>query len=480
MERRISRREFGKRLATGAALLALHPSCTSTQPSLPKGQLLRNDLTDLSGTLLFGDAERQAAADDFGHIVHRMPVAVLRPGSVDDVVKLVRFADQHGVKVAMRGNGHAMFGQAQVDTGVVIDSSILNSVRVIDVGGRPAIEAGPGALWGAVLDVAYARKLTPLVTVPHFLSVGGTISTGGFHASTWREGFQVDHVLELQVVTGHGQFVTCSDERNSDLFNAMLAGMGQCGIIVKVVVALVPAPTHVLFLLLSYADWQGAIADSTFLVNDGRFNEFDGVRPGGGFTFNLRCGAFYDAPNSTAESQLLSGLGFASKSARVMTYPEYYRRTRLSPSSLPYPWLHLCLPASKSVEYGNRVLATPTEVAFSNQLFSVWRTSSMKRLLARVPKEDLVVRFQLLRRPPASFTDIGSLVAMNRTLYERARDMGGTRLTTTAMPFSQADWIQYYGPVWESFRSAKQRFDPNNVLTPGQGMFPSAVGERGV
>jgi cytokinin dehydrogenase len=296
MERRISRREFGKRLATGAALLALHPSCTSTQPSLPKGQLLRNDLTDLSGTLLFGDAERQAAADDFGHIVHRMPVAVLRPGSVDDVVKLVRFANQRGVKVAMRGNGHAMFGQAQVDTGVVIDSSTLNSVRVIDVGGRPAIEAGPGALWGAVLDVAYARKLTPPVTVPHFLSVGGTISTGGFHASTWREGFQVDHVLELQVVTGHGQLVTCSDERNSDLFNAMLAGMGQCGIIVKVVMALVPAPTHVLFLLLSYADWQGAIADSTFLVNDGRFNEFDGdtaVRPGGGFTFNLRCGAFY-------------------------------------------------------------------------------------------------------------------------------------------------------------------------------------------
>ena len=104
----------------------------------------------------------------------------------------------------------------------------------------------------------------------------------------------------------------------------------------------------------------------------------------------------------------------------------------------------------------------------------------MKRPLARVPKEALVVRFQLSRMPPASFTDISFLVAMNRTLYERARDMGGTRLTTTAIPFSQADWIQHYGPVWESFRNAKQRFDPNNVLTPGQGMFPSAVGERGV
>jgi cytokinin dehydrogenase len=484
MEGKISRREFTKRLATGAALLGLQSSCASLSPSLPAGQLLRNDLTDLSGTLLFDDAARQAAADDYGHIVHRLPTAVLKPGSIEDIVKLVQFANRRGLKVAMRGNGHAMFGQAQVDAGVVIDSSSLNSVRIIKYGGRPAIEAGPGALWNQVLDAAYADKLTPPVNVDtKVLSVGGTISTGGFGGITWREGFQVDHVLELQVVTGHGQLVTCSDERNSDLFNAVLAGMGQCGIIVKMVMALVSAPTHVLFFVLSYTDLQAAIADLTFLVNDGRFNHLDGrtsAPPGDRFTYNLTAGSFYDAPNTPNESQLLARLSFTSKTARVMTYADYYRGTPSSFRPLPHPYLHLCLPASRSVEYAKRVLATSAEVAFSTQIFSVWRTSSMKRPLARVPKEALVVRFQLSRMPPASFTDISSLVAMNRTLYERARDMGGTRLTTTAIPFSQADWIQHYGPVWESFRNAKQRFDPNNVLTPGQGMFPSAVGERGV
>jgi FAD/FMN-containing dehydrogenase len=60
---------------------------------------------------------------------------------------------------------------------------------------------------------------------------------------------------------------------------------------------------------------------------------------------------------------------------------------------------------------------------------------------------------------------------MNRTLYERARDMGGTRMTSSAIPFSHADWIQHYGPAWEFFRTAKQRFDPNHVLNPGSGMF---------
>lgn len=479
MERKISRREFTKGLAgavSGATFLGLQSSCTSVSPALPTEQLLRSELTDLAGALQFGDAERQAAAEDFGNIIHRLPISVLRPRSVNDVVKLVQFANRRGLKVAMRGNGHSTFGQAQVDAGVVIDSGTLNSIRVIDVGGRPAIEAGPGALWSAVLDAAYARKLTVPVTVPFFLSVGGTISTGGFHASTWREGFQVDHVLELQVVTGAGELVSCSDERNSDLFDAMLGGMGQCGIIVRVVMELVPAPTHVLFCVMSYAEWQAAITDMTLLVNDGRFSDVDGIaptRPDGAFTYNLACAAFHDAPNTPSESRLLAGLRFASKTVRVITYPEYYRRTPSIPSKLPHPWLHLCLPASKTVEFGNRVFSTPAEVAFSSvHLFSVWKTNRIRRPLIRVPSEDLAVRFQLLRRPPASFGDVRALVAMNRTLYERARDIGGTRLTTTALPFSQADWRQYYGPVWESLRTAKQRFDPNNVLTPGQGIFP--------
>src|SRR3990172_8146549 len=110
MERRMSRREFGKKLgrvASGAAFLALQPSRTFAQRSLPMGQLLRNDLTGLSGTLLFEDATRQAAADDFGRIVHRQPIAVLKPGSAEDIVKLVQFANRHGLKGATRGRAHS-------------------------------------------------------------------------------------------------------------------------------------------------------------------------------------------------------------------------------------------------------------------------------------------------------------------------------------------------------------------------------------
>src|SRR5262245_16708182 len=127
MQRNISRRDFGKRLAGGGALLALQPAWRHPAAA----QSLRNDLKDLSGELSFDDAVLQAAADDFGHLVRRRPAAVLRPGSAQDIAKLLQLANRQGLKVAMRGQGHSFFGQTQVEGGVVIDSSSLNAVRII-------------------------------------------------------------------------------------------------------------------------------------------------------------------------------------------------------------------------------------------------------------------------------------------------------------------------------------------------------------
>ena len=42
---------------------------------LDAAQSLRNDLKDLKGELYFDDAVLQSSADDFGHVVHKKPVA---------------------------------------------------------------------------------------------------------------------------------------------------------------------------------------------------------------------------------------------------------------------------------------------------------------------------------------------------------------------------------------------------------------------
>src|SRR5262245_29001902 len=66
---------------------------------------LVSDLPKLDGVFVFDSAVCRAMADDFGHYVHRMPLGVLFPRSVQDVQKIVRYARTKNLKVAMRGHG---------------------------------------------------------------------------------------------------------------------------------------------------------------------------------------------------------------------------------------------------------------------------------------------------------------------------------------------------------------------------------------
>src|SRR4051812_43434178 len=201
---RISRRDFGKRMAAlvSAGMAGPIASCMSPPKRVSTADALRRTFRNRDDVLFMDDAARAQAAQDFGGIVHRSPLAVVKPKSDDDGVRAGGFAADRHVPIAMRGPGHAMYGQAPTEKGIFIDSSTLSALRMVEHNGQPAIEAGTGALWSSVLDLAFEKNLTAPVTVESgSLSVGGTLSTGGFGPVTWSEGLQTDHVLQLQAVT---------------------------------------------------------------------------------------------------------------------------------------------------------------------------------------------------------------------------------------------------------------------------------------
>jgi cytokinin dehydrogenase len=131
METRFGRRHFLAGVAAGTAVLAFDPWhqswLTAAHADHPGGI----PIPGLDGELVVDPESLAEAADDFGHIIHRTPVAVLRPGSIDDIRQLVQFANRHHIQVAMRGQGHSTFGQAQTEAGVVIDSRTLHTVHGI-------------------------------------------------------------------------------------------------------------------------------------------------------------------------------------------------------------------------------------------------------------------------------------------------------------------------------------------------------------
>jgi FAD/FMN-containing dehydrogenase len=124
-----------------------------------------------------------------------------------------------------------VFGRAQAPDGVVIDMRCLK--RILDVS-RDRIVVQAGATRSEVLDTTLPRGLVPLVLTDYLhLTVGGTLAVGGIGARTARHGAQADTVIELDVVTGTVRLVTCSPTRDTDLFHAVLAGLGQMGVITR-------------------------------------------------------------------------------------------------------------------------------------------------------------------------------------------------------------------------------------------------------
>ncbi len=52
--------------------------------------------------------------------------------------------------------------------------------------------------------------------------------------------------------------------------------------------------------------------------------------------------------------------------------------------------------------------------------------------------------------------------------------MGGYFYPVDSVPMSPDDWRRHFGPRWHQLQAAKQAFDPDDLLAPGQGVFHGA------
>src|SRR5262249_14963200 len=106
--------------------------------------------------------------------------------------------------------------------------------------------------------------------------------------------------------------------------------------------------------------------------------------------------------------------------------------------------------------------------------FEVWPliTRRFTRPLFRIAEEDFAFGIWIIDVAQTA-AEVSAMLATHRSLYERMRAVGGRRYAGFgAVPFSQADWRDHFGPdVWQRLSETKKKFDPKHVLTPGPGIF---------
>ncbi|GAA4003385.1 hypothetical protein GCM10022247_25330 [Allokutzneria multivorans] len=444
-------------------------------------------LPELTGRLLADAATLARYGRDTGNIVTALPSAVLVPGSVEDVQAMVRYCHRMDIAVTARGEAHSTNGQSLVAGGLVIDMTALTEVHQITTGW---VEADAGASWRSVAYLA-AQRGRRAEALPGYLrlTLGGTLSVGGFGAG-FRSGGLVDQVLAVEVVTGTGERLWCSAGLRPDLFDAVLGGLGQCGIITKVRLRLLPAPERARTYLLHYVEPGPALTAMRTLIER---DEVDGVfavvvppTPASPPLYQVRVQVFHDgiAPE---RAHTLRGLpaGIAEPREVDETYLDHISefdtliddfRERGWDDRIK-PRHDVLLPDETVQEHIGTVVPALTREEWGPQGFVVLmpylaRSFGCPRL--RVPGDtELVWLFDLLTVAPAQagrgFTE--RMLTRNRRLWEHARALGGVRYPLGTTEFGQADWREHYGVSWLDVLTAKKRYDPEGILGTGVGIF---------
>lgn len=180
---------------------------TSVVPFPPQEVLSSIQSLPLDGLLSLRNND--AAAKDFGNIYHFPPLAVLHPKTVSDISCTIRHIFEMGsaseLKVAARGHGHSLKGQAQAHQGLVISMESLQGpeMKVHSGGESPYVDVSGGELWINILHETLRHGLAPKSWTDYLhLTVGGTLSNAGISGQAFRHGPQINNIFQLEVVTG--------------------------------------------------------------------------------------------------------------------------------------------------------------------------------------------------------------------------------------------------------------------------------------
>ncbi|MBA0697199.1 hypothetical protein Goari_003691 [Gossypium aridum] len=491
-------------------------------PSIP------SSLKTLSIDGHFDFEQVEHAAKDFGNRYSYLPLAVLYPKSVSDVATTVNHVWQIGggseLKVAARGHGHSLQGQAQAHRGVVINMESLQGLKMqVHTGNFPYVDVSGGELWINILRQSLKHGLAPKSWTDYLhLTVGGTLSNAGISGQAFRHGPQISNVYQLEVVTGKGEVVNCSEKQNSDLFYSVLGGLGQFGIITRARISLEPAPEMVKWIRMVYTDFATFTRDqeklisgqSTFnyvegfviinrtgLLNNWRssFNPQDPLQASqfksdGRTLFCLELAKYFNHEDMVLVNQeiktSLSQLNHIPSTLFIseVPYMEFLDRVHISEIKLrsrglwevPHPWLNLFIPKSKIHSFAQEVFGNILTDTSSGPIliYPVNKSKWDNRTSVVIPEEDVfyLVAFLSSAVPSSTGNDgLEQILIRNKRILDYC-EIAGLGVKQYLPHFStQGEWKSHFGPHWEAFIRRKSTYDPSAILAPGQRIFQKPI-----
>ena len=208
-----------QRSATGRVSAAYEPVPEQARLAVERGLRAR-----LKGEVRFDSGSRALYATDASNY-RQVPVGVVVPRDVDDVVAAIKLCSEHDVPVLPRGGGTSLSGET-CNVAVVIDfSKYLDKVQYIDPDARLA-EVEPGCVLDTLRTAAEQHHLTfgPDPATHDHNTLGGMIGNNSCGEHSVMAGRTSDNVHALDIVTYDGLRMTVGETSRAEFAEILAAG----------------------------------------------------------------------------------------------------------------------------------------------------------------------------------------------------------------------------------------------------------------
>ncbi len=425
------------------------------------------------------DAELDAVTTDYGRVIHKRPLVVVRPRSAEDVAAIIRYASLNGLAMATRASAHSQGGQA-LGEGILLDVRGLCGFVTVDANGDGGqFAAGAATQWRDVLAATASSGFTPPVLTTNLsTTVGGTHAVGGIGHSSFRFGTQADNCVSFEIVTGTGEVMRCSGEENSELFAHALCALGQLGVITSITHRVRRFARFTRSYQLAYRDLGRLLADADRVVVADRvtFLHARTVAIRTRWVHVLSFTIESNEPISTAgDDPFLHGLGHVNVVERTdIPYQQLLQwmvgdATRPDPAAgnVVRPGIDIILPTSVGAGFIESVLGTIPRWMRDEvlPLVQFLRRATLTRPMFMAPGEDALLLLSLL--PTVSRESAPHLLDLFSDISAECVRAGGKHYLAGWIPFDVRGWHEHFGARWPDLQRLLRVHDPAGVFANG-------------
>jgi glycolate oxidase len=192
------------------------------------------------------------------------PLAVVLPGSTEEVSKVLRYCHDHKIKVVPRGAGTSLSGGAlPLEDAIVLGISRMNRVLAIDEVNRVA-RVETGITNSAISDAAAAHNFfyAPDPSSQLACTLAGNIAMNSGGAHCLKYGVTTNNLLALRIVLMNGEIVDIGgdylDAPGYDVLGLIVGSEGQFGIVTEATVRLLKAAEGARPMLIGFDSSEAA------------------------------------------------------------------------------------------------------------------------------------------------------------------------------------------------------------------------------